>query len=208
MDRQKALQILAAAGKSKEALEVINEAASAAVRRYDSIRSDEGRTDDFTRRALARAYLAADDTVTARLVALAEPFERAARSDQSKLFGFNDLPGDSASLAISARDASDRVSRLERPQDRLDLLERADRSGDEVLARAIAQVAIEHKDVGLLNRFLESRPQLEDVAQRLLNAPSLDSRGRESFAFTMALSTLRPDELSAQSRYAVEALAA
>ncbi len=90
-----------------------------------------------------------------------------------------------------------------------ELLERAERGGDEVLARAIAEVAVEHRDVDLLNRFLAARPALEDSAQRLLNASDRGERDTAGgFRFTLALSALRPQGLASLNRFAVESLAA
>lgn len=76
--------------------------------------------------------MSALDTTTAEL-------HQAAFGNRDLLAGAG--PGDAASIAISARDAGDRVDQLATPQDALALLERANGTGDEVLARAIGQRA-------------------------------------------------------------------
>ena len=56
-------------------------------------------------------------------------------------FSSQNLPGDPSTLVVSVRDAQDRASRITDPKDAVALLQRAELSGDEALARAVAEHA-------------------------------------------------------------------
>jgi len=112
-------------------------------------------------------------------------------------FGIDDIAGtnplDRASAAMSYRDALDRAGALDDPSDALLLLQRASDTGDELLARAIAQQAWSQ---GLgwdepLNVYVATRP---NVAQALadLRAMAGPVGAQDLFAFVLN----RPAELA------------
>ncbi len=71
--------------------------------------------------------------------------------------------------------------------------------GDEVLARAVARVAMDRDWVAVGNRFLETRPRLEADLKELWHDIG-DSRSvRADFEVGMVLSSLRPSELGSRS---------
>lgn len=70
---------------------------------------------------------------------------------EHKLFG---LPAHSNSeTAISYRDAADRASYLSTESEAADLLERAQRSKDDILARAVLEVAVARSWTEVVNRW-------------------------------------------------------
>ncbi len=100
------------------------------------------------------------------------------RELEHRLFGLGGYGPDSATHAISARDAHDRAGRLTRPQEAASLLHRAEHNGDQVLARAIAQHAVDQSRGAMtreierawdevLGAFVEARPHLQNVVEEL-----------------------------------------
>ncbi len=97
----------------------------------------------------------------------ANPAKRAADLGAAKrsLFGIDDLttgasPADRASMALSFRDAQQRAAQLTTTADAQALLDLADQSGDELLARAVGNAALSGlgmDDVG--QAYLAARPQ-------------------------------------------------
>ena len=146
-----------------------------------SIRDDRGLTPEGKQRSLAQAYLRADEEMTK----LRESWQGSTSTDSVTLardiFGAASTAG---ADAISARDADDRATRLEQPNEALELLIRSEENGDGVLARAIAQHAYRNYNqqgdilgrhwATVLDKYLETRP---DVAEKLekLSAARRDS---------------------------------
>jgi hypothetical protein len=102
-------------------------------------------------------------------------------------FGMAGLPGDPAMVASSFRDAQDRAAQLIKSADAATLLARAERSGDELLARAVAGVAYENHTNGatrvdpgwtdVVNTYLDRRPGNAAAATQLaeLDRPDIFS---------------------------------
>jgi hypothetical protein len=103
--------------------------------------------------------------------------------------------GDPALLTRNQRDASDRVAQIRTADGALQLLEQAERVGDEVLARAVAQTAYDHDWTDVANKFLDSRQDLAEPLNELWHLPSDADKAQQKVALSMALSTLRPPEL-------------
>lgn len=206
MDRQDAVRTLAAAGKTNQMLDLINTQAQAAVAEYDQIRADGTRTAEWIRWALAQAAQTWTTRVTNQLIDQASKVTTDDRSDRARVFGIAGLPGDVATLTILMRDAADRVNEIAttRPEDLYDKLVQATNSGDEVLARQIAQWATENQSVRLMQQFLDDRPQLEAAGERLWNASRAAS---DTMGVTWALGALIPSEVGS-SFYQVEVVAA
>lgn len=194
MDSCEAMNVLARAGRRAEAQEIVEREAEAAQAEYRSIEADETRTAEFKRHEIQRAYEARRTRLDEKLANLAKSAAKAEQQDAIRLFGTADLPGDTASLTISRRDAADRVASVQNRQELQELLSRANRSGDEVLARAVAEKALELRDVDTLNAFLADRPQLDAAAQRLWDAARRGTSAQARLQHTMLLSGLRPPE--------------
>ncbi|MFS0883977.1 hypothetical protein [Aeromicrobium sp. 179-A 4D2 NHS] len=110
---------------------------------------------------------------------------------------FGEAPTRTGADAISTRDADDRVSRIEDPNEAIRLLERAEINDDEVLVRAIARRAYEHASSGflgggwspVLDAYLEKRPDVAAKIQQLEAARRSDLRSGilGGFLFSVAM---------------------
>ena len=206
MTNESPIKTLAAAGKSEEARELVGAYSERAQRASAAIRAESGDlTDDAKRRHLAAAATRARRDLNAEIEKLAARVGRTDRGDAQAVFGVDGLPGDAASLAISRRDAADRVATLD-PGERRDLLHRATRSGDEVLARAIAERALEELDDKTLHQFCAHRPHLDSAVERLWNTQRASGRG-DSMSIAMEMIGLQPAELLGMSFDSIEQLA-
>ena len=206
MTNESPIKTLAAAGKSEEARELVGAYSERAQRTFAAIRAESGDlTDEAKRRHLAAAATNARRDLNAEIEKLAARVGRTDRGDAQAVFGVDGLPGDAASLAISRRDATDRVASLDRGELR-DLLHRATRSGDEVLARAIAERALEEVDDKTLHQFCAHRPHLDSAVERLWNTQRA-SGGGDSMSIAMEMIGLQPAELLGMSFDAIEQLA-
>lgn len=131
---------------------------------------------DLTREAKQRQIDEAYETASGRLAQIREEWkggtQNSADSLTRRVFG---APAASATDAISLRDALDRVSRLESARDAADLLRRATQSGDEVLARAVAQHAFDQRSdfftgrewTDVVDTFAAGRPELAEPINQL-----------------------------------------
>ncbi len=167
---------------------------------------------------LAKAYVAA----RAKVDKLREDVTKARNDEvfqlQRRLFNVDAAAGlatdanSRSSAVVAHRDAQDRVAQLldERPADHenlLRLLERADRTGDEFMARAVADAALSRGWLDVLNTFAERRPHTEAHLQRLLDLTSTGSGARERFIEGMAWSLPLPTEVASLGPMGVKHLA-
>ncbi len=161
---------------------------------------------------LARNYVQARDKMQG-LVQSASSDDAAETAKAGRTaFGTAGIPGDPATVAVSYRDAQDRAAGLTSSGNALALLSRAERSGDEPLARAVAGHAHDmsmgdHLDPGwgdVVDTFTASRPSAAAAVSTLRRlAPGrLDTRSM--FAFVLP----RPLELSSAGAYTIDQLAA
>jgi hypothetical protein len=86
---------------------------------------------------VARAYLAAQAQMAKLSGEVAAKTDARTRVLNAQVWGVADF-ADKVSASISLRDATDRASALTGQQDAMNLLATAERSGDELLARAVA----------------------------------------------------------------------
>lgn len=193
MERRDAIKALARAGKYNEVLELIDERAHVARQQFDYIRSDGTRTEEWKRWALARASKAAADGLDGELAARAKRVVGTDRLDASSVFGTLGVNGDEASKIISRRDAGDRVADINDPAELKTLLARATRSGDELLARAVAERALEIQDAPTLEAFMADRPAKTESVTRLWDA---ERATNDTFKVTMRTSQLLPPGFS------------
>jgi len=106
------------------------------------------------------------------------------RTASQKAFGVAGVAGDPAIVQVSMRDAQDRAATLTAGRDAVALLARAESSGDEVLARAVASVAFQQATArgGIsslddqwseaVNSFAGSRPAAADAIRSLIDLNS------------------------------------
>ncbi|MFE5293004.1 hypothetical protein ACFQ8T_12555 [Isoptericola sp. NPDC056618] len=187
-----AIKSLVQAGRGSEVREVLDSAARAAKGDYDHIRSQTEYTEEARREMAARAYDTRRKGVDEKLGTMAGQAGYSDRDDVARAFGTAGLPGDAASLAISMRDARDRVGQINKRDELLDLVRRSTRNGDEVLARAAAGRAMELEYSDVLRAFLDTRPALDPVVERIWKAQKADFN---SFDWTLQLSALKPPRL-------------
>lgn len=193
METLEAIKAIVRAGKASEAREIIEKAASGAKVAYDHIRSQTDYTPEALRRKMKEAYQGRRAYVDSELEALASRIGYDDRADVALAFGTAGLAGDPASLAISMRDAQDRAAKEESSDGLLELVRRATRNGDEVLARAAAQRAMELRYDKPLHEFCETRSEAVDSAvDRIWN---VQRRDINTIEWTVRLSALKPPEV-------------
>jgi hypothetical protein len=201
---QTALAALQRLGCSDQAETALTEAESTS---YDAIIGDGSRSDAWKLQTCAQKYTAVMATLATKLTATANTAGREDTDDAARVFGVKGLPGDVASLAISRRDAGDRVADIGDTVTRQRLLAQAVRNGDEVLSHALVASAVELSDADTVNAFVEAYPGLADAVQRLWD--------RANRAVTTVdvisgwrLGALKPAPLSSMMDYEIAAAAA
>jgi hypothetical protein len=207
MDSREAITALTKAGKRKEVEAMLSKAVDRAAQSYQPIEQDEQLSDKGRKQRLAVTYLQHKRGIDTELQKMAAGVVNTDRDDASRVFGISGLPGDPASLSISRRDAGDRVASIDTAKELGELLRRANRSGDEVLARACAERATQMQGPAaaeVMNEFLNARPSLDAAGERLWNA---ERAVADSFNTTLILSGLRPTELQGMATYQIEDLA-
>lgn len=167
------------------------------------IRRDASRTERWKKIELAKV---AREMRAERQRLMAER-DRESRGAQVRLentlFG-SGSKADDASAVISRRDAGDRAAQLDDEEAARRLLARAERTGDEPLARAIAERAFERRWVNVTNEFLERRPELDAPMNELWSQrhPSMNDALVEILTMDA-----NPEELSGLSEFDIDRLA-
>jgi len=205
MERQEAIKTLVKGGKGADVKKLLSEKADIAQRAYKEIQDNPDLTEEAKRVHQASHYVQMIKGVNAELSKMAGRVWITDQDDASSVFGVKGLDGDVASLAISRRDASDRIAACTSGDEVRELLQRATRSGDEVLARAAAEWGVEHRDARTVNEFLRTRPKAEAAVQRLWDGEAAERGGGMDIA--LALGGLRPTEMFSMSDSAIEAAA-
>ena len=168
--------------------------------RFDAVRRDTTRTPDWRKRRLADLWLQMNDEVKQAREEATSNGQARIRSLTRKAFGVDGMEGDAGSLAISMRDAADRVSQVNDRNELTRLLDSASYSGDEVLARAVARQAFEQRDDELLDAFASIRPE-EQRAVGELREMTTDTR-RSRLIESMVASAAKPPELAGMDEFA------
>jgi hypothetical protein len=205
MDRQEAMKTLVQAGRHDDVRSAIDRRVQSAAAEYAGIRANPAWSEDYKRWALAVACTQHNRSLTEDLVKMAKNAVISDRGDAERVFGVSGLSGDAASLSISRRDAGDRVANVSKPDELQTLLARATRSGDEVMARAVAERALEIGDAKTLEKFAEDRPHLDSAVERLWEAQRREDSGTMEFAIPMA--GLKPSEFGSDGFGSIEAVA-
>lgn len=128
------------------------------------------------KRLYAAAYVNARKKLETLKQTERQAFERSRDEVERKLFG---LPNNrDASAVISFRDAQDRAGRIENPEEATALLRRAQNSGDVQLARAIVGQAFEAGWADVVDRFVETEPDLADTVDQLIGLNAADAHSK------------------------------
>jgi hypothetical protein len=170
--------------------------------------------DAAIRQRLAVLYIAARSTMATLQESATSGYERSWQTAMTAAFGVDDLaatPGDRAMLAMSYREALDRCDQLDDFSEGARLLNRANDTGDELLARAVGKRAWEMGgQLGgsgwgdVLNAFLATRPKASAAVATLASLQGGADTARNLFAFILPI----PPELGALPEYQIAALAA
>src|SRR6478752_9697045 len=203
---QDAIARLGVLGLSADADEMLSAAADDIQAKVSGIEADQSRTVAWKLRQEARAYGRVLATLARNLRNAATKAGGSDQDDAARVFGVKGLPGDPASLAMSRRDAADRVADIIDPEARLRLLESATRNGDEVLAHALVESAVNAGDLDTVNEFAEDRPALAAAVERLWNTAN-NRLTTQTLVTAMALSALTPPRLISRQPFEIEALA-
>ncbi len=148
------------------------------------LREDPDITDEARRRQLAEKWKTARKQLDDLQAMESRRLARREQELERRLFGAGTLDG--ASHAISMRDAQDRANRLASPADATDLLSRAERNGDQVLARAVAYHAVQQSPNvptreaaewdRVIGMFIDARPETSPVVEELAAIERLSIR--------------------------------
>jgi hypothetical protein len=198
-----ALRTLQQLGRSDDANPALTIAEAVS---YDSILSDGSRSDAWKLQASARQYIRVVTTLADDLTGVAGAASNQYRQDASTVFGTEGLAGDPATLTVSRRDAAQRVEDVNDSVLLQRLLAQAAEIGDEVLARAVAQKAVESQDFGTLNEFVSLYPQLAAAAQRLWDCATRKTTGAD-ITTAWRVAALKPAILKPLQDYEVVATA-
>lgn len=178
---------------------------------YNRARNNPAITTEAGLSLIAKAYIAA----RAGMDGLIPQSQGQRRVDlaalKRKLYGVDDLvgaasPADKATVAISYRDAQQRVAQVESPNELMYLLDNAEQTGDELLARAVGNAALSGGIFGntdVADKYLSTRPA-KAAAWEQLQAASRLPDAATLFEFALP----KPSELAALNDSEVAALAA
>lgn len=187
-------------------------------RRTEEIRGSSHLTAEAKRGLLAGAYRDAKRDLDALQQAYAGGRETQLRDLNRRLFSIDVIAGpaiggDRASAVVAHRDAQDRVAQIvesnpdaARPR-LLELLARADRSGDEYLARAVADAALQVGDTEILEAFASSRPHTEQPLVQLLELAAEANSVQRRFSDSMQFAIAAPSEVGNAQGSTIDALA-
>ena len=186
----------------------IREAAEAGYSRY---RNNGNLSQAGILQGIATAYLDAKTKMDALQASATTGATANLNALMTKVFGIDDLAGSDAAsraaVSMSYRDALDRAQTCETPDDALSLLARANTTGDELLARAVAQVAWSNGAIGawadVLDTFASTRPAQERALGQLYDLNSKKIFAVDLFAFVL----VKPTELTPYGDYQIEGLA-
>ncbi len=193
------------------------EQADAIRQRHDDdnnkVRSRTELTPDAQRALIAKNYLAAKSQMTDLQQSAGTNTVAAKAKAGREAFGVQGISGDPASVSISYRDAQDRADSLNDPNDAAKLLARAERSGDEPLARAVAARALEMYDssfgggspawASVVDDFTATRPRAATAVQTILDLADGPMTARAMFAWVLP----KPLDLGTVDGYQLQSLA-
>jgi hypothetical protein len=137
------------------------------------IRNRNALSPEARRTLIAAAYTKARTAMDA--LNSANPGKQAAdlAAAKRRLFGIDDLtagasPADRATMAMSFRDAQQRAQQLTTSSEAQELLDLADQSGDELLARAVGNAAMSGLGFSAVaDKYLANRPKQQAAVDAL-----------------------------------------
>jgi hypothetical protein len=160
---------------------------------------------------LAAAWKTATTAMDGHRVTFAGTQTLTATDQRRRVFGADNVTG---SDAVSMRDAFDRAAQLQSGDEALALLRRAELTGDDHLARAVAATAFDNSAGGsigaadwtsVVDAFTATRPDVAQSMQDIANAESSNVKDALDIAGYSYLS--KPEELARVSDYQIQLLA-
>lgn len=195
MNRQEAVRTLVLAGREDEVKAAIDGRAEWAQADYKELRSNDSWSEDYKLQRIKETWDEHKEALADELVKLAGSSVRDDRVDASGVFGVDGIPGDKTALIIALRDAGDRVSQIDSQDDLMEMLNRATRIGDEVMARAVADKAMEWRYNKVLEKFIDDRPNLADPVKRIWDAKDREEDSQiATWSAAILTGNLRPAE--------------
>ena len=172
--------------------------------RIELIRGDARLSADAKTEAIAKEWLAGRQRLEDLRAKTSTDTANRVEYLERRVFG--QLGTADPAAAISYRDAQDRAANLADQQQALELLARADRGGDDVLARAVGRRAAEMGWGHVMDAFTASRATVADDLRELAD---INRQGALGYVVqsAMAYELPRPDELAGMSDYAVQDVA-
>ncbi len=151
--------------------------------RVEQIRADEDLNEHARRRHLKEAHQEARTKHGELFEAQRQQITERLEKKRKAVLGPPHISGaDKASLAISYRDALDRVSSITESKVLTEKLQRAENTGDDVLARAILARGYELRDESVVGSYLEKYPNDLERWNRFMDAAqeynTLDEQNR------------------------------
>nr|WSX52209.1 hypothetical protein OG409_26735 [Streptomyces sp. NBC_00974] len=157
---------------------------------------------------IARAYLEARNALDSLKEQEIAQIGRQRQQLDRKLFGTNGFSPD-PNAVIARRDANDRAAKLDTPRDAEHALRRAEREGDRIMAKAIAAKAAEYSGdpawLGVLNTYVEGKPEEAATLQALVDLPDTDD-GVWQISKAMEYGLATPSDLGDQMPEGLAAL--
>jgi hypothetical protein len=175
---------------------------------YVTITDNDELSDSGKLQRCARQYINVMSTLATQLSSAAAAASRQYDADTASVFGVAGLPGDPATLAISRRDAAERVSDVSDPTNLLRLLSTAVTHGDGIMARAIAEAAVTNRDGATAAAFQQAYPAQADAIERIWNITAPAKGSPWGNLQLQRLWALKPAPLQRRMGYEIEQLAA
>jgi len=171
--------------------------------RVDDIRTRQDLSNDGRQRQLAKAHTEA--AAEMHKVRAADETARAQREEKLLRTLFGNAAARDATSVVSFRDAQDRAERLVKPDEAAELLARARRSGDTLLAKAIGMKALNEARAALpgagdqwvtvLNQWAQDEPPAVDEALTELGQMHHANTGPRQIGRSLRYSVPTPAEL-------------
>jgi hypothetical protein len=201
-----ALSTLQSLGHSDDAEPALTAAESRSS--YVSISDNDELSDSGKLQTCARQYINVMSNLAAQLSSAASAASRQYAADTATVFGVAGLPGDPATLAISRRDATERVEQVNDSVDLQRLLSSAVTHGDDVLSHAIAEAAVTNRDAATAAAFQNAYPALADAYERIWDITTPTNSSPWGNQQLQRLWALKPAPMQRRMGYEIEQLAA
>ncbi|WP_436785783.1 hypothetical protein [Yinghuangia sp. YIM S10712] len=179
-------------------------------RHLDSIRGARNVHPDAKKVEVARAYHQARTALDRARKEQQAQDEKIWPDLERRLFGYDTgyaAPAERAATVIAARDAYDRAANLGSSKDAAQLLARAEQTGDELLARAVAQRANDRSWNEVLGDYLSRRPEATRIYNQMCEIYQRRTSLNGNIKTGMDHALHRPEELTGLSDTDIAALA-